>query len=288
MLDRRAKAAVSTVLSSLFVVALIFNAVARPVHASTPSSLFSDPCPNSLLAVGKQSVNDVLAQFESVLENDPSSAELGAGTDEEGHVDQEPEDQVRAAIVSHSSTEDSRDNLGQEDEGIAESQTSRRGDVQSTAASSVEEAREDAQVVTSNDPEEGSGTWGKVGNAWRQIRQLRLEMPDLSLGEAREALDQILSLRNKVPGVSFGEAREVWSQIRELQLEIPDLSFDQAHEVWDQITEVRVEMPDLNFAEARKVWHQIRGLQIAIPDLSFGEAKEVWDEIGELRVECLT
>ena len=174
MLDKKVKGTVSTVLSSLIPLALIFNAVAQPAYASAPSSLFSDPCPNSLLVVGKQVANDVMAQFESVLENDASSAVLRAGVDGGDHVEQEAADQVQTAEVSQRSTADSWEKLAQEDEGTTESHTSRRGDVLGTAAPRVDEVREDAPVLTSDGPQGGGGVWGTVRDAWLHFRQLRI------------------------------------------------------------------------------------------------------------------
>ena len=285
MLDRRVKGTVSTVLSSLIAVALNFNAAAQPVHAFAPSKLFSDPCPGSPLAVGKEKIYDVLAQFESVSEIEASPVESWSEADEENHIRQEVADQNQTDRGSQSAAEGSPGSLAKEEEGTLESQTLRSGENQGTEDSVVEVAVAEAPELNADDNQEGGGFWDTVINSWLQIFQLRLEIPEFSLREAREALNQILSLQERVPGLGFGEAREIWGQIRELRLEMPDLSFNQVQEVWDQISDLRLEMPDLKFEEAQEVWEQIRGLQKGMPDLSFDEAQEVWGQIGDMRLE---
>ncbi len=253
-----------TALSVPVLVALILNSFVQPVHASFESGRLT-PCPNSVLAIGNEKIGDLLEHLEGAGEHSAFSSVLRGGTQKEGNEGQE--------TATH----------GQED--TNKSQKPSVGTDQSAVETGVVGSESVGVETKSGDDQEQTGLLGTVRDYWRQIRELRLEMPDLSLLEARNAWDQMLNLLKEMPELSVGEAKEVWREIGAIRLEMPDLDFDQARKAWDQVNDLRVDMPALTFEEAQEVWGQIRELQFAFPDLSFDEAQRVWDQIRALRVE---
>ncbi len=253
-------------LSLILVLALLFNVVLTPVDASTPQVLsvsqISPACPDSLIVTTTKEAKILLDQIGVFLEDVED-------VDEDSQVER-PESQEEV-------TDPGEKHANDETPSTASANKNSQTDEVPTAPGVASSSR--------GLPQEQKDFWGTLGEFWSQIRELRIEMPDLSFEEAREVWNQIRELRIEMPDLSFEEAREVWNQIRELRIEMPDLSFEEARKVWDQIRELRIEMPDLSFEEAREVWSQIRTLRMEMPDLSFEEAREVWDQIRELRIE---
>ena len=253
-------------LSLILVLALLFNVVLTPVNASTPQVLsvsqISPACPDSLIVTSTKEAKILLEQF-GVLSEDVEDV------DEDSQVER-PKSQEEV-------TDPGEKHANDETPSTASANKNSQTDEEPTAPGVASSSR--------GLPQQQKDFWGTLGEFWSQIRELRIEMPDLSFEEAREVWSQIRELRIEMPDLSFEEAREVWNQIRELRIEMPDLSFEEAREVWGQLRKLQIEMPDLSFEEAREVWNQIRELRIEMPDLSFEEAREVWGQLRKLQIE---
>ena len=196
-------------------VALVLNTFVQPVHASFGSGRLT-PCPDSVLAIGNEKIGDLLAHLESAGVGSSFSGEMQDGTEGEANEGQKTADQGPV-------TTDKNPQPGAENERSAED-TVGRG------------TKSDGPESNSSNGQEQTGLWGTIGEYWRQLRALRLEMPELSLTEAREAWEQILSLLNEMPELSIGEAKKVWREIRAMRLETPDLDYDQARQAWEQVS----------------------------------------------------
>ena len=264
MASKRKNKPALAALSVPVAVALILNTFVQPVQASFGSGRLT-PCPDSVLAIGNEKIGDLLAHLEGAGVGSSFSGEMQDGTEGEANEGQKTADQGPV-------TTDKNPQPGAENERSAED-TVGRG------------TKSDGPESNSSNGQEQTGLWGTIGEYWRQLRALRLEMPELSLTEAREAWEQILSLLNEMPELSIGEAKKVWREIRAMRLETPDLDYDQARQAWEQVKTLRVEMPALDFEKAQEAWEEIRELQFEFPDLSFDEAQQVWDQIRELQVE---
>lgn len=253
----------SLALSLLLIVTLLINVGLTPVHASTPqNSLGPTDCPDSLVVMATKEARTVLEQAGVILEgddhkSDDAQTERAKSQNEDSGQAEEPVEDDSLPISS--SKEDSLI----DDEG----------------------ASPNATISSPAEPQEPQDFWGSVWEFWNQIREVRIDMPELTFEEAMEGWSQIRQLRVKTPDLSFEEAREGWSQIRNLRIEIPDLSPQEAMEIWNQIRELQIESPDLSFYEARENWNQIQGLRVYTPDLNFEEAKEVWSQIRQIRIE---
>ena len=264
MASKRKNKPALAALSVPVAVALILNTFVQPVQASFGSGRLT-PCPDSVLAIGNEKIGDLLAHLEDAGVGSSFSGEMQDGTEGAANEGQETADQGPVATAKN--PKPSADN------GRSAEDTVGRG------------TESDGPESNSSNGQEQTGLWGTIGEYWRQLRALRLEMPELSLTEAREAWEQILSLLKEMPDLSIGEAKKVWREIRAMRLETPDLDYDQARGVWEQVNALRVEMPALDFEKAREAWVEIRELQLEFPDLSFDEAQQVWDQIRALRIE---
>ncbi|MCY3901954.1 MAG: hypothetical protein OXF76_02230 [Caldilineaceae bacterium] len=245
-------------------VALILNTFVQPVQASFGSGRLT-PCPDSVLAIGNEKIGDLLAHLEDAGVGSSFSGEMQDGTEGAANEGQETADQ--GPVATDKNPKPSADN------GRSAEDTVGRG------------TESDGPESNSSNGQEQTGLWGTIGEYWRQLRALRLEMPELSLTEAREAWEQILSLLKEMPELSIGEAKKVWREIRAMRLETPDLDYDQARQAWEQVNTLRVEVPELSFDEARDAWGQIGNLRVEMPDLGFEEAKEIWEQIRNLQAE---
>lgn len=264
MLNIRNSKAALTALSVPVVAALILNTFVQPVHASARNGRLS-PCPNSILAIGNEKIGSLLEYLEGAGDGSSFSGAMQGGTEGDANEGQEAE-----VPGQETTAEDMK--LG--------------GDIDRSAEETVPRGTEsDGPESNSSNGQEQTGPWDTIVEYWRQFGELRLEMPELSLTEARKAWEQILNLLKEMPHLSIGDARKVWREIGELRLEIPDMDYDQARKAWEQVNELRVEMPALDFEEARDAWEEILELQIELTDLSFGEAQQIWDLIRALRVE---
>ena len=263
MIPRKCKISISLVLSPLIAIALIINTGTRSASASTPQNVFSPyDCPDSLVITGTQELREFWENFERKLEEDNGAiANLGSQSENESRFDEYQTVYDR----SNGKVNPEEDALSKEPSN--EEATGRE------AAASVPPPKEERQ-----------GFWAKLRELLDQMSELRVEMPDLSLEEAKKIWDQIEALRVEIPELSFEEAKEAWGQIRGLRVGMPDLSFEEAKDVWGQVRGLQEEMHDLSFEEAQAVWDQIRRLQVEMPDLSFEETQVVWSQIRKFRV----
>ena len=263
MRPRKCKISISLVLSPLIVIALFINAGTRPASASTLQSVFfPNDCPDSLVITGAQELGEFWEQFKRKLKEDNGgNSDLGSQSEKEGRFDD-----------SQSVYERSNGKFDPEEDAVFK-------------VPSIEEATvQEASASVPPPEEEQQGLWANLREFLSQISELRVEMPNLSLEEAKKIWDQIEGLRAEIPELSFEEAKEVWGQIRGLRVGIPDLSFEKAKEVWGQVRGLQEEMSELSFGKAQAVWYQIRSLQVEMPHLSFEEAQVVWGQINRLRV----
>ncbi len=255
MASKRKNKPALAALSVPVAVALILNTFVQPVQASFGSGRLT-PCPDSVLAIGNEKIGDLLAHLEDAGVGSSFSGEMQDGTEGAANEGQETADQ--GPVATDKNPKPSADN------GRSAEDTVGRG------------TESDGPASNSSNGQEQAGLWGTITEYWRQLRALRLEMPELSLTEAREAWEQILSLLKEMPDLSIGEAKKVWREIRAMRLEMSGLGFEEAKEIWEQIRELQAELPDLSFEEARKAMGQIGDMRVEMPDLSFDEVQAVW------------
>ncbi|MCY4089549.1 MAG: hypothetical protein OXF62_01925 [Caldilineaceae bacterium] len=264
MASKRKNKPALAALSVPVAVALILNTFVQPVQASFGSGRLT-PCPDSVLAIGNEKISDLLAHLEDAGVGSSFSGEMQDGTEGAANEGQETADQGPVATAKN--PKPSADN------GRSAEDTVGRG------------TESDGPESNSSNGQEQTGLWGTIGEYWRQLRALRLEMPELSLTEAREAWEQILSLLKEMPDLSIGEAKKVWREIRAMRLEMSGLGFEEAKEIWEQIRDLQAEIPKLSFEEAKEIWKQISKLQVEFPDLGLAGTKEIWEQIRELQAE---
>ncbi len=264
MASKRKNKPALAALSVPVAVALILNTFVQPVQASFGSGRLT-PCPDSVLAIGNEKIGDLLAHLEDAGEGSSFSGGMQDGTEGEANEGQETADQGPEATDKN--PKPSADNERSAEDTVG------RG------------TESDGPESNSSNGQEQTGLWGTMAEYWRQLRALRLEMPELSLTEAREAWEQILSLLNEMPELSIGEAKKVWREIRAMRLEMSGLGFEEAKEIWEQIRELQAEIPKLSFEEAKEIWKQISKLQVEFPDLGLAGTKEIWEQIRELQAE---
>ncbi len=264
MASKRKNKPALAALSVPVAVALILNTFVQPVQATFGSGRLT-PCPDSVLAIGNEKIGDLLAHLDDAGEGSSFSGGMQDGTEGEANEGQETADQGPVATDKN---------------------PKRSADNERSAEDTVGRGTEsDGPESNSSNGQEQTGLWGTMAEYWRQLRALRLEMPELSLTEAREAWEQILSLLNEMPELSIGEAKKVWREIRAMRLEMSGLGFEEAKEIWEQIRELQAELPKLSFEEAKEIWKQISKLQVEFPDLGLAGTKEIWEQIRELQAE---